>query len=253
MTLSRRAFIALGAAAPFAVAWSGAQAPDATALRQLVRGGIQRDSAGMVTSVFGLDPDVSSEVFLRATKADALPDSFAPGDLVSAAARGIAQSGRQTIRELIADDTFGLIAAAAEDGVELYVGSGFRSQTYQAAVFQVQVQRWGDEATANRYSAEAGHSQHQLGTTIDFTTAFTRFRRGPGVDWLHDNAHHFGFVLPYTSASVPLTGYVDEPWHARWVGVELAGRVQALGYQEWPSFSADDVVAMLRAEAGLDA
>jgi D-alanyl-D-alanine carboxypeptidase len=249
MSMSRRAFIALGAALPFVMGFQSVE-PDLVALRQLVRSGIRRDSSGVLTSVLGLDPEVSNEVFLQATKAHALPDGYAPDDLVSAAVRGIPQAGGQTIRDLIVADTAALVAEAADAGVDLYVGSGYRSRAFQAAVFEAQMRRWGDEETANRYSAEAGHSQHQLGTTIDFTTSFAEFRRGPGSDWLRDNAHRFGFVLPYTAASAPLTGYVDEPWHARWVGVELATRLQGLGYQAWPNYSADDVVAMVRAEAG---
>jgi LAS superfamily LD-carboxypeptidase LdcB len=251
MTLSRRAFVALGAALPFVSAWAPPQ-PDMASLRTMLRSGVQRDSDGVVASVFGLDPSVAADVFLRATKADALPIGYVPDDLVSVAAQGLPQAGRQSLRALIIDDTRALISAAADEDVDLYVGSGFRSDAYQAAVFQVQVQRWGDEETANRYSAESGHSQHQLGTTIDFTNSFAAFRRGPGADWLRDNAHRFGFVLPYTLTSVPLTGYVDEPWHARWIGVELAGRLQALGYQSWPDISADDVVALVRAEANFD-
>jgi D-alanyl-D-alanine carboxypeptidase len=154
---------------------------------------------------------------------------------------------------LVVEDTRALIASAADDGVDVYVGSGYRSKAYQTAVFAAQVQRWGDLDTANRYSAQPGHSQHQLGTTIDFTSSFAAFRRGPAPDWLRDNAHRFGFLLPYTPTSVWLTGYVDEPWHARWVGAELASQLQSLGYQDWLALSADDVVALVRAEAGLDA
>jgi LAS superfamily LD-carboxypeptidase LdcB len=256
MTLSRRGLLKLGAVAlpPLLGAWTPvALEPDLAALRTLVRNGLQRDAAGAVISVFGLEPEVATDVLLRATRADALPDGYAPDDLVVAARQGIPQSGGQTLRALIVDDTRALIDAATDDGVNLYVGSGYRSQTYQSAVFAAQVQRWGDADTANRYSAQPGHSQHQLGTTIDFTISFAAFRVSPAPDWLRDNAHHFGFLLPYTAASVPLTGYVDEPWHARWVGAELAGRLQALGYQAWPTLSADDVVALIRAEAGLDA
>jgi zinc D-Ala-D-Ala carboxypeptidase len=245
MTLSRRGLLALGAALPFVSAFAPEPSqPDPVALRALLRAGIQHDEAGAASSVFGLDIDVASDVLLTATKADALPDGYAPTDLV--------RVGGQLIRALIADDTRALIAAATDDGIDVYVGSGFRSAAYQATVFAAQVQRWGDAETANRYSAAPGHSQHQLGTTIDFTNAFAAFRRGPAADWLRDNAHRFGFVLPYTSASVPLTGYVDEPWHARWIGADLASRLQMLGYQDWPSLCADDAIALLRNEAALD-
>jgi D-alanyl-D-alanine carboxypeptidase len=109
--------------------------------------------------------------------------------------------------------------------------------------------RWGDEDVANRYSARPGHSQHQLGTTIDFTTDFRTFRTSDGPAWLRDNAHRFGFVLPYTTAASARTGYVDEPWHARWVGRALASRLQTAGYLDWTDLDADDVVALVHAAA----
>jgi D-alanyl-D-alanine carboxypeptidase len=171
----------------------------------------------------------------------------------SVAGQGVPAAGGQLLRTVVIDDTRGLIAEAAAEGHTLYVGSGFRSQSYQAAVFAAQVQRWGDEDTANRYSARPGHSQHQLGTTIDFTNGFGAFRQSPAADWLRDNAHRFGFVLPYTSAAVPLTGYVDEPWHGRWLGRDLAALLQSIGYQDWTGLDADDVVALVRLEAALDA
>jgi D-alanyl-D-alanine carboxypeptidase len=145
-----------------------------------------------------------------------------------------------------------LIDAAGAEGHDLYAGSGFRSEAYQAAVFAAQVKRWGDEETANRYSARPGHSQHQLGTTVDFTNTFAAFRRSPASDWLRDNAHRFGFVLPYTPAAGPLTGYIDEPWHGRWVGRDLAAQLQGAGYQDWMSVDADDVIDLVRIEAALD-
>jgi zinc D-Ala-D-Ala carboxypeptidase len=197
-----------------------------------------------------LDPMVASEVLMAATRADALPDGYVPRDLVSALANGIPASGGQLIRALIVDDTRSLVEAAAAEGLELYVGSGFRSQAYQASVFTAQTARWGDEETANRYSARAGHSQHQLGTTIDFTDTFRGFRGSPAALWLSENAQRFGFVLPYTPASAPLTGYVDEPWHARWVGSGLATQLQLLGYQASTSWTADDAIAVARAVIG---
>jgi D-alanyl-D-alanine carboxypeptidase len=92
-----------------------------------------------------------------------------------------------------------LIEAAEPAGLALCVGSGSRSQDYQADVFAAQTARWGDDEVANRYSAKPGHSQHQLGTTIDFTDMFRGLRDSSAADWLRDNAHRFGFVLPYTT------------------------------------------------------
>jgi LAS superfamily LD-carboxypeptidase LdcB len=250
--LSRRRFLALALAAPLARAGLIEDEPQLGTVRQWVRAGIERDSSGALTRVFGLDAAAADEVLLRATRADALPDGYAPADLVSAFVHGVPAAGVQVVRGIIVDDTRALIAAAADAGHDLYIGSGFRSQAFQEAVFAAQVRRWGDADTANRYSARPGHSHHQLGTTIDFTNTFAAFRRGPAADWLGDNAHRFGFVLPYTAAAVDRTGYVDEPWHARWVGQSLATRLESAGYQDWTALDADDVLDLVRAEAGLD-
>ena len=150
-----------------------APSPDLAALRDLVRRGIDRDvTSGAVTAVFDIDADAADEVLLPVTKDAALPDRYAPGDLATAATARIPSNGGQFVRSVIVDDTRALVAAAADEGLRLYIGSGYRSQAYQVAVFAAQTARWGDEDVANRYSARPGHSQHQLGTTIDFTTDF---------------------------------------------------------------------------------
>jgi D-alanyl-D-alanine carboxypeptidase len=191
--------------------------------------------------------DAMLEVLLPATRDEGLPDGYVPADLVNVARYGIPANGSQLIRSLIVPDTRALLAEAADAGNDLYVGSGYRSQAYQAAVFAAQTARWGDEETANRYSARSGHSQHQLGTTIDFTVSFRAFRASPAVEWLSENAHRFGFVLPYTVAASERTGYVDEPWHARWIGVPLATELYALGYQSWTDRTVDDAISAARA------
>ncbi len=249
VSLTRRRLMAMGLAVPMALAWRTAVAQSDRGVREWVRAGVERDQSGGVSVVFGLQADLAREVLLPATRADALPDGYTPADLHSAAANGIPVSGRQLLRTLILDDTRALVNAAASDGQQLYVGSGFRSEAYQRDVFAAQVARWGDEDVANRYSARPGHSQHQLGTTIDFTNDFRTFRTSDAPAWLRDNAHRFGFVLPYTAAASGRTGYVDEPWHARWVGRPLASRLQTAGYLEWTDLDADDVVALVHAEA----
>jgi D-alanyl-D-alanine carboxypeptidase len=244
--LTRRA--AIGAIALGLAAWQlDRRRARAQAGADWLDGGITHDANGAVVSAFGFDPVVAQDVLRPATKDIALPDGYAPADLLSANAAGIPSAGAQLIRGLVAPDTSALIEAAAREGVSVYVGSGFRSQAYQAAVFAAQTARWGSAELANRYSAQPGHSQHQLGTTIDFTDAFRGFRDSPAADWLQAHAHEFGFVLPYTDASQAMTGYVSEPWHARWVGRPFAAAMQSTGYQNWTDRSADDALAVVLA------
>jgi D-alanyl-D-alanine carboxypeptidase len=140
--------------------------------------------------------------------------------------------------------------AAASAGVSLAIISAYRSYTEQEATFANWVKTGGYEQ-ALRTSARAGHSEHQLGTTIDFTDVFRGFGASPPGLWLQAHGHEFGFVLPYTEAAQERTGYVPEPWHGRWVGRPLAQALYAAGYPGWDALTVDDAIARLRAEAGL--
>jgi len=124
------------------------------------------------------------------------------------------------LRKLIA-----LWHAAEFDGVALTVISAYRSYDYQKELFQRWVDGHGEEE-ANLFSARAGQSEHQLGTTIDFggtafdlTAAFAETDQGL---WLANNAHLFGFVMSYPEGGEDVTGYIYEPWHYRYIGVEEA-------------------------------
>lgn len=115
-----------------------------------------------------------------------------------------------------------LIEEAKEDGIELRIASSYRSFGTQAALKNGYVISYG--SGANRFSADQGYSEHQLGTTVDFTTpalgsAFTGFGDTEAFVWLTENAHRYGFILSYPKGN---THYVYEPWHWRFVGVKLA-------------------------------
>ena len=108
--------------------------------------------------------------------------------------------------------------AAKADGVTLVSSSGYRSYEYQRRVYAREVRMYGQE-TADRESARAGTSQHQLGTVIDFgsiTDAFAETRAGK---WLAAHAEEYGFSLSYPRDDEALTGYRYESWHYRFITV----------------------------------
>jgi len=77
---------------------------------------------------------------------------------------------------------------------------------------------------ANQFSADQGYSEHQLGTSVDFTipangAMFSKFESDPAYSWLVENAHKYGFTLSYPKGNAY---YKFEPWHWRFVGVALA-------------------------------
>ena len=115
-----------------------------------------------------------------------------------------------------------MVEDALDDGVELFVVSAFRSFEEQAGLKGAYTVTYG--SGANAFSADQGYSEHQLGTTIDFTTTginggLTGFEKTAAYEWLKENAHKYGFVLSYPENNAY---YIYEPWHWRFVGEDLA-------------------------------
>ncbi len=115
-----------------------------------------------------------------------------------------------------------MTAAAKDAGIDLWVVSAYRSFQTQAQLKGAYLVSYG--SGANAFSADQGFSEHQLGTTVDFTTkglggGLNGFESTPAYTWLKDNAHKYGFTLSYSEGNAY---YVFEPWHWRFVGEDLA-------------------------------
>jgi LAS superfamily LD-carboxypeptidase LdcB len=115
-----------------------------------------------------------------------------------------------------------MVADAKSDGIDLWVVSAYRSFQTQAQLKGAYTVTYG--SGANAFSADQGFSEHQLGTTIDFTTSgigggLNGFQNTPAYTWLRNNAHEYGFALSYPENN---SYYVFEPWHWRFVGEKLA-------------------------------
>ena len=128
-----------------------------------------------------------------------------------------------------------LFAGAAAEGITLYATSGYRSYSTQKAIFDRKAEERGEQA-ANRSVAKPGYSEHQTGLAMDIegeTTLGTglteAFGESPEGIWVAENCHEYGFIIRYTQDKTSITGYIYEPWHIRYVGVEAATEIAALG------------------------
>ncbi len=115
---------------------------------------------------------------------------------------------------------------ASDAGIDLKVISAYRSFDDQSILKSTYNVIYGS-GTANQFSADQGYSEHQLGTTIDITTPdtgdnFGLFDGTEAYKWLNDNAYRYGFILSYPKNNAY---YNYEPWHWRFVGVDLATRL----------------------------
>jgi len=158
------------------------------------------------------------------TKATMLKSSYAPTDLVRIP-EYMYPARELWLREEALRQLEKLWQAASNDGVKLTIISAYRSYDYQKTLFQNYANSYGEEA-ANRFSARAGQSEHQLGTTVDFGgTAVDLKAAYADTDqgrWLAENAYRFGFAMSYPEGKEEITGYIFEPWHYRYIGLEAA-------------------------------
>ncbi len=148
---------------------------------------------------------------LIANKTYALPSDFNPG---------------------VSDEAYDALTemeiAAAEDGISLFIVSGFRSYDDQDVIYNRYVSQDG-KAEADRYSARPGHSEHQTGYAFDLNSLEEYFADTPEGIWLAENCHKYGFIIRYPKGKEHITGYMYEPWHVRYLGVDIATSVYESG------------------------
>ena len=108
-------------------------------------------------------------------------------------------------------------------GYKIIINSGYRSYSSQTSIYNNYVNRDGRD-TADTYSARPGHSEHQTGLAIDVTSSgrFSSFGSTKEYLWMKANAHKYGYILRYTKKNQGITGYMNEEWHYRYVGIDAA-------------------------------
>jgi zinc D-Ala-D-Ala carboxypeptidase len=158
----------------------------------------------------------------RVDKARALPAGYAPADLVRLDGTGLSLSRPgHRLRPAAYKALAAMNAAAAAAGVTLLVSSSYRSYEYQVEVWNRTVASDG-EAEAEASVARPGHSQHQLGTAVDFGSITDAFADTKAGRWLAANASRFGFSLSFPKGMSEATGYKWESWHYRYIGKAAA-------------------------------
>jgi zinc D-Ala-D-Ala carboxypeptidase len=158
----------------------------------------------------------------RVDKARELPVGYAPSDLaqLQGTALQVSRPGH-SLREPALRALIAMSSAAGKDGVTLVVSSCYRSYSYQVGLWDRSVAADG-EAETSLSLAPPGHSQHQLGTAIDFGSITDAFAKTKASAWLEANARRFGFSLSYPKGRTEATGYQWESWHYRYIGKAAA-------------------------------
>lgn len=167
-------------------------------------------------------------------KEHALPDGYAPGDLQPIPQAYVAPGYSASLRSVVLAALVEMLDGAEAEGHDIQVVSGYRSYEEQVTTYQHWLDTLGEEE-ANRVTAKPGHSEHQLGTTVDLGSAdfgwdlTEAFGATPSGRWLAQNSARYGFVLSYPEGEESISGYAYEPWHYRYIGVDAAQALLASG------------------------
>ena len=160
---------------------------------------------------------------------DAQSDMFDAAKLavLPIAALLLVYGGVQAVREVAAQALSDMFDAAKADGVTLYAHSGYRSYRTQKTMYSNRLKR--NNGKDDGVVAYPGASDHQTGLGIDvinkagigkkFTPAFANTKEGK---WIAEHCWDYGFVIRYQKEKEEITQITYEPWHLRYVGVQIA-------------------------------
>ncbi|MGM9980913.1 MAG: D-alanyl-D-alanine carboxypeptidase family protein [Turicibacter bilis] len=161
-----------------------------------------------------------------------LDEFYAPTDFVpvEVPVTPYSQVNTNYLRRDAADATELLFSKAQEAGYELTLRTGYISYSVQKNLYNQDVYEMGLEY-ADKFNSRPGHSEHQTGLAIDITTPSINnelsleFADTEEGKWVLAHAHEYGFIIRYPENRESEVGYFYEPYHLRYVGVEVATEI----------------------------
>ncbi len=154
--------------------------------------------------------------YIVVNKYNKVPDGYRPPDLES--------YDGHLLRKEAGDAYVKMRNAASRDGYSMVVVSGYRTVDYQRNLYNSYLQTDSLEEV-DRYSARAGFSEHHTGMALDLfgsSPGLNEFENTPEYKWLLENGYKYGFIIRYWTDIEKYTGYKNEPWHIRYVGVDVS-------------------------------
>ena len=155
-------------------------------------------------------------------KQNKLTDNYIPNDLLPINSKFAI--GMQYLRYEDKEYFEKMCSQAKIDGYDIMAVSTFRSSDYQDKLYNNYCLEKGIEY-ADMCSAKKEHSEHQTGLAVDVSDKngdYDNFINTKEFEWMKNNAYKYGFILRYPKYKTDITGYMYEPWHYRYVGINIA-------------------------------
>ena len=163
----------------------------------------------------------------------AVTSDFYPSDMVAVDGSLSTNQGLYFKREAY-DAYLKMLADANNQGINFLICSTYRSYWTQESIYFSHIYSYGTEYT-NTVSAYPGRSEHHTGWAVDVTSKnmgydlLESFINYPEGQWINSHCHEYGFIIRYPKDKTHITGYSYEPWHLRYVGVDVATEIMSRG------------------------
>lgn len=183
---------------------------------------------------YNFDVDVSDPegYHIIVNKYFKLSEDYIPPDLV--------ETDGKLMRKIVSDAYIKMRDTAREEGFNVSVSSAYRSALEQRGIYEKRLEN-STVAEVDEFCARPGYSEHQTGLALDIQGRIPggqNIHKTPEAKWLKDNCHRFGFILRYLPEIVEITGYESEPWHIRYVGLDISMDMKEKNIQSFEEYSA---------------
>ena len=164
----------------------------------------------------------SQDITILINKNNKLNSNYIPNDLEPISLK---YSCKDKLLKKEAKEQFELMASdALKENMHIIAVSTYRSYDYQEKLYNHYIEKYGFYY-AEVCSARPGHSEHQTGLAVDISDLsldYDNFIHTKEFIWMQNNSYKYGFILRYPKASFHITGFKYEPWHYRYVGIDIA-------------------------------
>ncbi len=195
----------------------------------------ENPSNGVNSDATVIDPEDNWQLMLI-NKQNILPEGYTPKT---------AEVAGMPIDERVAPFLKEFMNAAAENGINLSVISGYRRYSTSERLYNNKVAEYVSqgyskaeaELEAGKWIAPPGTSEHNAGVSADLMT-YHYFQGMPMNEemgkleeykWLAEHCAEYGFILRYPADKEDITGIHYEPWHFRYVGEKAAREIMSQG------------------------
>ena len=175
------------------------------------------------------DPRLSDPLLVLVNSDNPLPDDWRIDPVIAA--------GEEEVDACVRDDLVAMLYAASEDGVTLWIASGYRSVALQEEILDRAVRDRVNQLGMTEEEAledalltinRPGYSEHHTGLAVDFNDVSDDFETTDAYYWLAAHAADYGFIQRYKQSKISVTGISNESWHYRYVGREYAEEMERL-------------------------